>query len=381
VHCGSDYAPCRQFTKLIGLLSAEQKTLPHAWPVQCYDEMMGAWQSAQRGLRQQTHQQSQASVDCYRGVTNVAGPTRRFNQCTKTAASVVLPALVAMNDAIDRIPGLSGALQNGSAITKQMADEIKADYDITKSPYAGLHLLRDALLEKVGSKATEQLGGLLAKALPIAEKRLAKLVVLAQAELETEATQTVEGCVKATTRIRELTNPERIKLLTDQERGANARVKKILYWMYAIDHNGGDVRATLWSALKPHIGPNGYTPKQAALVLNNVLDNYRGAQRAAVFSPLNRALLRLGLAPLAVSRTGQIFVYDVDHLIPLKVAPEIATSLANLRLTPAPLNRAVQETISAEVVDLAVKFNRAGLLSKQGLSNVLKQYGKQVPMG
>jgi hypothetical protein len=78
VHCGSDYPRCQKFTQLSGQLSAAQKTLPHPWPVQCYDEMMGAWQSAQRGLAS-THAQSQASVDCYAGRHDVAqggGTTR-----------------------------------------------------------------------------------------------------------------------------------------------------------------------------------------------------------------------------------------------------------------------------------------------------------------
>src|SRR5579871_5464107 len=68
--------------------------------------------------------------------------------------SVLMGYARALNNALGSVPGLSNALQTGSAISQKMANDLKNSYSFTASPYAGVRLIRDALLgEAVGAAA------------------------------------------------------------------------------------------------------------------------------------------------------------------------------------------------------------------------------------
>jgi hypothetical protein len=50
--------------------------------------------------------------------------------------------------------------------------------------------------------------------------------------------------------------------------------------------------------------------------------------------------------------------------------PEIGTTLANLRLTPQPLNSKVQDRVTFATLGYAAKLNGVGFLSAAGLNAV-----------
>jgi len=60
----------------------------------------------------------------------------------------------------------------------------------------------------------------------------------------------------------------------------------------------------------------------------------------------------------------------VDHTIPHAVVPELDNMIANLELIPLRMNESKNERVGARQVDLARKFNKAGLLSDTGLNAV-----------
>ncbi len=62
----------------------------------------------------------------------------------------------------------------------------------------------------------------------------------------------------------------------------------------------------------------------------------------------------------------------MDHIIPLKVVPELDNVIANLELMPLRMNEGKNAKIGARQVDLARKLHKAGLLSSEGLRAVEK---------
>ena len=62
----------------------------------------------------------------------------------------------------------------------------------------------------------------------------------------------------------------------------------------------------------------------------------------------------------------------MDHIIPLKVVPELDNVIANLELMPLRMNEEKNSKIGARQVDLARKLHKAGLLSSEGLRAVEK---------
>jgi hypothetical protein len=63
---------------------------------------------------------------------------------------------------------------------------------------------------------------------------------------------------------------------------------------------------------------------------------------------------------------------SVDHIIPRAVCPELDKVIANLELLPLRVNERKNDKIGDRQRDLAVKLNKAGLLSKEGLRAIQK---------
>jgi hypothetical protein len=272
------------------------------------------------------------------------------------------PFLDAFNEAVDRVPGLSDALQNGEAITGKLAEDLRNDYDLTRSG-AGLRLIRDALLAEAGeglirpalSAPETQLGTLVSKEVSGVEQQLGTLV----AESERIEDEAIAQCLG---RLARLSNPALISRLVDQIRGANARINKIMYWLYQSEDAGANPERVLAAALSAA----GYVGAEAELTLRNLLSNYRAAKTVGAFTEENLARLRLGKSAL-LSNAVKL---DIDHIIPVAIARELGTKLANLHLTPASVNRIAQEVVTSRALEYAEELNKAGLLSLQGLETV-----------
>jgi hypothetical protein len=103
-----------------------------------------------------------------------------------------------------------------------------------------------------------------------------------------------------------------------------------------------------------------------AMVRNRMI-----AERLGCLDEAGMADLRGGRA--AIVRIGPYAgdKLSVDHVIPRAVCEELDTTLANLELMPVRMNSSKSDTIGERQVDMARKFNAAGLLSAAGLDAVL----------
>jgi hypothetical protein len=61
---------------------------------------------------------------------------------------------------------------------------------------------------------------------------------------------------------------------------------------------------------------------------------------------------------------------SVDHIVPRAVLPELDNVIANLELMPLRMNASKNDRVGARQVDMARKFNNAGLLGDTGLKAV-----------
>ena len=61
---------------------------------------------------------------------------------------------------------------------------------------------------------------------------------------------------------------------------------------------------------------------------------------------------------------------SVDHIIPRSVVPELDCAIANLELMPMRMNESKNAKIGSRQQALAVKLEKAGLLSEVGLRAV-----------
>lgn len=164
-----------------------------------------------------------------------------------------------------------------------------------------------------------------------------------------------------------LCDPAKIATITS-ERGANPRVRKITYWLEMARLDGRDPAVEMREVMAA-VGWGGTAKGELtaeAMVRNRVI-----AERLGCLDEAGLADLRRGNAPTI--RTGPYAgdELSVDHIIPRSVCPELDTTLANLELMPLRMNRAKSNSIGERQMDMAKKFNAAGLLSKQALDAVL----------
>jgi hypothetical protein len=105
-----------------------------------------------------------------------------------------------------------------------------------------------------------------------------------------------------------------------------------------------------------------------AMVRNRII-----AERLGCLDEEGMTKLRSGKAPTIRSGPYTGDVLSVDHIIPRSVCPELDTTLANLELMPLRMNREKSSSIGQRQIDMAKKFNAAGLLSESGLNAVLSR--------
>ena len=164
-----------------------------------------------------------------------------------------------------------------------------------------------------------------------------------------------------------LCDPAKIATIT-AERGANPRVRKICYWLEMARRDGRDPAVEM-RAVMAALGWSGTAKGDLtaeAMVRNRVI-----AERLGCLDEAGMADLRGGRA--AIVRIGPYAgdKLSVDHVIPRAVCEELDTTLANLELMPVRMNSSKSDTIGERQVDMARKFNAAGLLSAAGLAAVI----------
>ena len=111
------------------------------------------------------------------------------------------------------------------------------------------------------------------------------------------------------------------------------------------------------------------TPR-APLVKASLLRNLDIADKLGVLTPDNLALIRRGHSPIITRGPYAGEPAEVDHIIPLAIAPEVDKEIANLELLPRSLNRRKGATVGDRQLDYARRFRAAGLLDDAALARV-----------
>lgn len=156
------------------------------------------------------------------------------------------------------------------------------------------------------------------------------------------------------------------KLATLGKRGANPRINRIVFHLHQARQSGTAPDAALDQAFRQ----NGTTGLVAVLSKETQLLNYQHAQDWGLLTPENLAALKTGEAPVITrgSHAGQ--ETDVDHIVPVSLAPEAGNSLANLELLPSSVNRAKGARVSWRVVEFAGRLQEAGIIRNDTLTRV-----------
>jgi len=157
------------------------------------------------------------------------------------------------------------------------------------------------------------------------------------------------------------------KLATLGERGANPRLKKIVYWLYEARTAGQDPSQVIDEVLQA----NGYTPAHAALVKTNLLRNMKIGDELGFFTPENLERLRRGNAPIVKNGPYAGDEGEVDHVIPVSLVPEIGNDLSNLELLPGILNRKKSAKVGQRQKALARDLHAAGVIDEAVLQRIL----------
>lgn len=169
---------------------------------------------------------------------------------------------------------------------------------------------------------------------------------------------------KAVWSVRELSNPA--KLATLGKRGANPRLNKIVFWLWEARERGmsPETTARVAQAL------NGVSGERACLVEESLVRNVRIADGLGLLTRENRERLRRGGAAFVSTGpyTGQ--QAEVDHIVPVSLAPEIGNELANLELLPEVLNQRKSDRVGERQLLHAEALYRAGLLSEESLKRI-----------
>ena len=161
------------------------------------------------------------------------------------------------------------------------------------------------------------------------------------------------------------------KLSTLGKRGANSRLNKIVYWLEHAEARGLSPENTIRFAQML----NGTREPRASLVKVSLLRNLKIATELGLRTPDNLARLRRGNSALVTRNRYSGEPAEVDHIVPVSLAPETGNELANLEMLPMTLNRRKSDNVGQRQLALARKLFDAGLLTRESLERVQSKAG------
>jgi hypothetical protein len=163
------------------------------------------------------------------------------------------------------------------------------------------------------------------------------------------------------------------KLATLGKRGANSRLNKIVYWLDQSRSRGMSPETAV--SLSQRL--NSTTEPQASLVKASLLRNLKIADELGLLTAENRERLRRGNAAVVTRGPYAGANVEIDHIVPVSLAPEVGNELANLEMLPAPLNRLKSNRVGPRQLSHAEALAQAGLLSPESLARVRQQPRRQ----
>ena len=153
------------------------------------------------------------------------------------------------------------------------------------------------------------------------------------------------------------------------DRAANSRIKKIVYWIETARQKGQGPADVIKAAHAINKQSGFRADEQRA----SIIRNRRILEKLGCLTDNNMAKLRRGYAPTITLGRYAGEIAEVDHIIPYAVCPELDCKLYNLELMPKTLNRKKSDKVGDRQLQLARKWHEAGLLSKAGLSRVMRR--------
>lgn len=194
--------------------------------------------------------------------------------------------------------------------------------------------------------------------------RLNALVLLSLAAVLLGGLALRSSALQAVWTLRTLSDPSKLKTLG--ERGANSRLNKIVYWLDRANRGGlAPERAIgLAQAL------NFTREPRASMVKTSLLRNFKIAEQLGLLTEENLERLRHGRAAVVTRGPYTGSSVEIDHVVPLSLAPEVGNELANLEMLPKPLNRGKSNRVGARQLAHAEALSRAGLLGPNSLARV-----------
>jgi hypothetical protein len=176
--------------------------------------------------------------------------------------------------------------------------------------------------------------------------------------------------IQAIQALASLTDPD--KLATLSERGANTRLNKIVFYLHEVRAKGvAPETAIRWAQ-----SLNGTKEPRRGLVQQSLLRNLKIADELLLFTPANRERLRRGLAAKVVRGPYSGETVEIDHIVPLSLAPEVGNELANLEMLPQTMNRKKSNYITTRQLSLAQRLFEAGLLRQESLQRIRNESEK-----
>lgn len=164
-----------------------------------------------------------------------------------------------------------------------------------------------------------------------------------------------------------LTDPA--KLSTLGERGANSRLNKIVFWLDDARSRGVSVETAVhWSQVL-----NGTREPRASLVRTSLLHNLKIADGLGLLTTENRERLKRGNAAIITRGPYTGEPVEIDHIVPISVAPELGNELANLEMLPRTENRRKSDRIGERQLAHAELFFQAGLLNQASVEAIRRR--------
>ncbi len=159
------------------------------------------------------------------------------------------------------------------------------------------------------------------------------------------------------------------KLATLGERGANSRLNKIVFWLDVARNRGMSAETAVgWAQTV-----NGTREPRASLVKAELARNLQIADELGLFTAENRDRLKRGNAAIITRGPYAGETVEIDHIVPISLAPEVGNELANLEMLPKTLNRKKSNQVGERQLSYAEKLGAAGLLSKESLEQVRRR--------
>lgn len=162
----------------------------------------------------------------------------------------------------------------------------------------------------------------------------------------------------AVSAIAALTDPAKLATLSG-ERAANPRLLKCVYWLNDARARGRSAESVIDDAQ----AVTHSTGAKAAMVKDELLRNLDIAEKLGCLTDDNLWKLRHGHSPTVTLGPYAGEPAEVDHIIPIALAPELGKEFANLELLPRSVNRKKGAKMGQRQWDYALKFKEAGLIS------------------